>query len=299
MKRKKSRIPKPWELDAVQAREKDRVQAQVAEAPPKPQRKDAVPDVQMRPGWEKSGRHGRLSPKMRRVGIPEGLAVRQPLDARKINGMHTGETVFVLGSGKSLLALDEYPELLDRPCIGVNLIYLRYLPRYLLFLDRIFWDKDEAVLRELDTHIFCPKKFNTPFNSFYQLVGNTKGLMVSEDYEHGLVGSVNSIISALNLAYVMGASTIAMLGVELDNTEHFFDSSPECWETNAVLKKKKPYWRNKKDFPGSGLVASNLTVLGRWYNARGVQTILLNDSTVINPDIWKRRELKEFLQADG
>jgi hypothetical protein len=162
----------------------------------------------------------------RRIESPEGLTSAGPqvLTPREIEGRHKGELVFVLGNGPSLsLARDWKQELEARTAIGVNRSFLLLRTAYLLFLDGPFWVSDSEQILSCGSIVFCPRRLHLPyFTAFGRHHARDREDVLSESWTGGLYWSRSSGVAAVNLAYLFGAAEIALLGIDLQDSSHFY-----------------------------------------------------------------------------
>ena len=159
-------------------------------------------------------------------GKPTG-AMRK-LSSRKINNAHKGRLIFIYGNGMSLWCAPYYRwELANYVSIGIYVSYWMLPSTYLLWADvgRLQIPSHEELIN-LDCPVFCSKCESVPFyNHFTQLEDRTSGHL-SKNYAKGLYNAGNSTFLAINLAYIMGAAEIALIGVDYDSTRHFYTDVP-------------------------------------------------------------------------
>jgi len=159
-------------------------------------------------------RHGRLP----------GQRQLPALAANDIEGRHKGELVFVLGNGPSLsLAKEWKTELESLTAIGVNRSFQLLRTAYILFLDHVVWVNHSAEILAGGSRIFCPTRLQLPcFTHFGRYRARSTEDVLSERWCDGLYWSRTSTAAAINLAFLFGASEIALLGVDLRDDSHFY-----------------------------------------------------------------------------
>jgi len=142
----------------------------------------------------------------------------------EIEGRHSGELVFVLGNGPSLaLAKPHISSLARFATVGVNRSFLMLETTYLLFLDAVMWVRESRELMESRSLVLCPKRLRLPcFTQFGRYFKHVSESVLSERWEDGLYWSRSSGVAAVNLAYLFGASEIALLGIDLNDNSHFY-----------------------------------------------------------------------------
>jgi hypothetical protein len=164
-----------------------------------------------------------------RVETLAGSAPERPpaLAPDEIEGRHKGELVFVLGNGPSLsLAQEHAAKLPGFTTVGVNRSFALLRTTYLLFLDVSFWAVHAEEVLACDSVVFCPKRLHLPyFTQFSRHHARDKKDVLSESWRDGLYWSRSSGVAAINLAYLFGASEIALLGVDLRDRSHFYSDS--------------------------------------------------------------------------
>lgn len=178
------------------------------------------------------------------VSSPEKLA--------RINGMLKGQRVFVLGSGPSLRGFD-LSKLDGENTIAVNHTLEHYRkakfhlfgdPSVLGYVAEIYKKYSGMVFASWHANLGDWEKTNDKVVVFAKnAVGPTVRI------EDGLYSDFNSGMEAVNLALVMGASEIYLLGIDFcaNNGEYYFYGRPK-WFTNTVdqvdslLKRRVQFW---------------------------------------------------------
>jgi hypothetical protein len=142
-----------------------------------------------------------------------------------IENIHRAELIFVLGNGPSVSEMTRFKEELSTfTTVGVNRIPLLFEPTYLLFLDVRVWLTDRELIERSKSIKFCSDRIPVPFfNRFARYRSKTRDDVLSDSYSKGLFWSRSSVVPAVNLAYLFGASAIALIGVDLNDASHFYD----------------------------------------------------------------------------
>lgn len=261
-----------------------------------------------RPRWSYDPKTGRELPTIRAQSNPE-KPFYAPLKAEDIKNRHQGEIVFILGSGTSLLECEQYLEVLrQHVTIGVNLSYLFMESNYLVFLDKYPWQYDKKRLLKLKSHIFAGERAKaTGVNTFKEYNPNHEpSAILREDYAQGLTSGFSSIYPAINIAYLFGASEIALLGVDLASARHFYTDNAK-YSNNPVIKARKHFWRDRKTYPGAPLVIKFLIFISQYLKKRGIRLWNCNPNSaaqgwdiVALSELLQRHEKKEAIAAaDG
>ena len=161
-----------------------------------------------------------------RLEQPDGKAPSRPSlrPSGDVEDRHEGELVFVLGNGPSLLLIRGHESSLENfTTIGVNRSFLMLRTSYLLFLDGSFWAMKSKEILRCGIPVFCPKRLRLgSFRQFGRYRSRDRHDVLSERWEDGLYWSRSSAVPAVNLAYLFGASQIALLGVDLNDNSHFY-----------------------------------------------------------------------------
>lgn len=130
-----------------------------------------------------------------------------------------GEPAFLLGNGPSLTDND-LSRLDSFFTIGINRVFLTYIPTILLWQDIQIWDErcDELVNMDEKTMLYGEKKAyrNVPHNSkIYNWELRRKSILSDFDYNtNTLTGHSSSGLLAFRLAYAIGCDPIIMLGMD-------------------------------------------------------------------------------------
>ena len=187
-------------------------------------------------------------------------------------GRHKGEDVFVYGNGPSLRLAEQHREQLGQRewmgtslSIGINYSYQLLLSPYYLFSERDFWRFGSGIPR--DNPVFCPMEFTRPeeevkipenFVPCKQYVPSNGEPPLSLDCERGLrydrvqeIHAKNSAVMAVNLASMLGAGRVLLLGIDMKNGAHFYSdegiegSYPKAEKTLQALEEIAAYLESK------------------------------------------------------
>lgn len=196
---------------------------------------------------------GRIANKRKvAVSVSNTFPVSNPQKLAQVNGMLEGKRVFVLGSGPSLKGFDL--SLLDNEeTIAVNHTLEHYPnakhhlfgdPRVLGYVAEIYKKYRGNIFSSHHANLGDWEKTNDRVIVFAK---NAQG--PTNQIEDGLFSEFNSGMEAVNLALVMGAAQIYLLGIDFcaHNGEYYFYGRPK-WFTNTIeqvdslLEKRTPYW---------------------------------------------------------
>jgi len=183
----------------------------------------------------------------------------QKLPVNKINGRHRGKLIFIYGNGPSLQLAQRYHEELSHfPSIGIYVSYWLVHSSHILFAD--VWKMNAMVHSELlaqNSYVFCGR--NPPDIPLYNTFARYRGRsFFSSDWSDGLCKAGNSLLPALNLAYIMGASEIALLGIDLHTPRHFYTNKEEYSTRPFFLQMGRRFWsahKRKKSYPNANRIA--------------------------------------------
>lgn len=142
---------------------------------------------------------------------------------------HDGETIIVLGNGPSLKAFD-FGRLDGFTTIGVNRIPEIFDPNYLVFLDSETWQHNkQLIIDSKATGKYCPDTIETggTCKQFKRYWPQILDPIIADDWDKGLFFGYTSIMPAINLAYLMKASKVVLLGVDMHDDSHYYDESPK------------------------------------------------------------------------
>jgi len=284
-------VPKPWEDPAKPVA----LQNNLSDAPqPSAGRRHVItiPAAQRRKpglGWIPVPHESIAAP-----GVPTKAMTR--LAPSEIENRHRGETVFVLGNGPSVLEAEKLP-IWHRPCISIYVSYWLGHCKYIIFPDMM--KNDAEVYEELlaqDSHIFVCKYPGLPrwFNKYGQYENNSGQL---SDKWPVLYNGGNSSFHAINLAYIMGARRIAVLGIDMTDGRHFYDELKEFHDRPfyrfAAPKNAKRNPGNRS-YKGSSKAIRNLKKVEKFLENREVE--LINCSPYSKHLFGKYRPLEKVLK---
>jgi len=220
-------------------------------------------------------------------------------------------TVYVIGSGKSAIELDRYRNAIT-DSVGCNYSYRLIVSQAHVFTDWMMWVGKHEDLTSMDTEMYCIRTFNT------EIANRTPGPKVPDRFHRfqcyfweGLSNSDDrlttgwtSLIPAINLAYLKKPDVIALIGVELDNTEHFWNC-PEWPEVNRRQMKlhdwKGPIFEYENPpesgFPHQADVLKQMHAIGDWLRRAGIRPV--NCSAGGSVTGWDRVSLEEMTCSDS
>jgi hypothetical protein len=184
-----------------------------------------------------------------------------------IQPLWKGETVYLLGGGTSLSSFN-WDGLLGKRTIAINKSLFTY-PN----ADALYWtDSRFYVWYKRDVNKFTGLKYTIRPRRDYEgnvivvRKGNTQGLEESRDR---LAHGNNSGYAAINLAYLLGAKRIILLGYDMKNDGkrgHFHDGYPVPSTGDKVYK--------TQFIPSFGSIAAALKVKGvEVYNASPITAL--------------------------
>lgn len=171
----------------------------------------------------------------------------------RINGMLKGKRVFVIGSGPSLKGFD-LSRLDNEETIAVNHTLEHYAKaKHFLFGDpRVYGYVRHILDGGYKGNVFGSYHadlgpYESENDNVYVFAKNWS--RVTDQIEDGLYSDFNSGMEAVNLALIMGASEIYLLGIDFcaDGEDYYFYGRPK-WFTQKVdavdslLGKRVQYW---------------------------------------------------------
>jgi len=189
------------------------------------------------------------------------MSVKNPNNPTQIYGRHKDETIIVLGNSASLngMDLDEFDCFTT---LGVNRILRMYEPTYVMVVDHSVIRAEAKRLSKFEGDVLIfPGSMSSAMKSLYKGPWISTGLMTSNADPCAKKGPLqipqrgNSAYEAAQIAMRMGASRIALAGVDLywppGKDTHFFGSGKKegcslCMEENLIsdfanLKKSYGY----------------------------------------------------------
>jgi len=149
-----------------------------------------------------------------------------------VYGKHVGETILVIGNSDSLTGMD-----LDQfdffTTIGLNRILRIYEPIYTMMVDQsVVRDEYERMPDAQTTFLIYPGAMSSKIRALYNGPWVSTGTMTSQCDPTAKTGPIhickvgNSAYEAVQIAYRMGASRIALAGVDMywppGKDSHFF-----------------------------------------------------------------------------
>lgn len=158
-----------------------------------------------------------------------------------INNIHKGETIFVLGCGRNLCS--GLTLLKNRITIGMNKILNAYDPHYLLWLDphAVTEPREYKEMLNLSHALrICSIRASEGIDDVktFQEYIPRDGNFFSPDLESGLVHGHSTVFAAINLAIIMDAAKIVLLGVDLNDGGHFYpeDNPPDKFPCAIAIR---------------------------------------------------------------
>lgn len=152
-------------------------------------------------------------------------------EAKWFDKAHRNKRGFVLGGGPSILQLKEegfdFSLLKDEITIGTNVAYNLFVPNYLIWMDKYFWDNFGRKTRTIDCVKFCPdhimKSCKIEDEDIYAIrrwsgQGSDNGAL-TESFSDPMSFWNNSGVAALRIAYMLGLRPIYLVGVDLTKTD--------------------------------------------------------------------------------
>ncbi len=175
-----------------------------------------------------------------------------PQKLARINGMLKGKRVFVVASGPSLIGFD-FKRLSNEETIAVNHT-LEHFPaaRHHLFGDPRVLNYVRTIYKDYAGNIFASHHANLGSwerNDERVYVFAKRSNSVGEKLEDGLYSDFNSGMEAVNLALVMGAEKIYLLGMDFcaHDGKYYFYGKPawmkaQVTQCDSLLEKRNIHW---------------------------------------------------------
>lgn len=194
--------------------------------------------------------------------------------------IHRGQTIIVCGCGVSLKTLTEPDKYIT---IGVNDVGRLFDPTYLVVLNgkhQFKNDRFRYVESSKASAIFSQLKLQINHHNIVQFrLGMKGGTKITDD--NAMPYTKNSPYVAVCLAEYMGASRIALLGVDFTE-DHFFASTGKHVLASQLDKIDKEYSILSTALAGRGVELVNLSSRSRLTSLRKVSLDELFDSEHIN-----------------
>lgn len=155
-------------------------------------------------------------------------ALKVPVEKnRKIQNMLLGKRCFIVGRGPSLTGFDFY-KLKDEFTIAINGAFTAFNSSAVIFLDRLFVSKFKEQLAKYDGYIFGATRTDYHMMDLRDNVYHfqTHSANPQQSLDTGLYCGALSGIASINLAMVMGADKIYLLGFDMGEKTRgdYFDS---------------------------------------------------------------------------
>ena len=210
-------------------------------------------------------------------------------DSKEIKNKHKGEDIFVLGNGPSVKDVLEYGDYFKKAnCISIYVAYWLLHCNYVLFSDIVKLGAEVyEELLSLDSYVFAKdysmkkyKDFPRYFNKIRSTSVSGTGILANEIDEH-LYNGGGSVFLAINLAYILGAKNIIMLGIDMDSGEHFYDNMKQFHNRSFYKFVKSARSPNIKRYKGDKRVIKNMKKVERFLNSKGVNLINCSKRSVV------------------
>ena len=181
-----------------------------------------------------------------------------------VYGRHEGETIIVIGNSSSLLEndMDEFD---GYTTIGVNRILQTYEPTYLFVVDRSVMESEHARMMESPSiKLIYPGAMSSRYRKLYTKAWTSLPHMDQRSATTAKTGNIhipdggNSGYEAIQMAYRMGASRIALAGIDMywppRKHSHFFgDGHAAGCRMPLVEKKIEAFKSLKQDYIDVGV----------------------------------------------
>ncbi len=182
----------------------------------------------------------------------------KPQKLSKINDMYKGKRIFVIGSGPSVKGID-LNRLDGEITIAVNHTIEHYKkakvslfgdPRVYGYVSEIYKNYKGLIFASHHTNIGSLEQAN---DNVFIFAKNAE--KVTTNILNGLYSDFNSGMEAVNLALVMGAAEVYLLGIDFcaNNNEYYFYGRPS-WFKNSIkqvdtlLDSRVKFWDNFEPF---------------------------------------------------
>lgn len=183
------------------------------------------------------------------------------------NPMWKGETVFVIGGGPSILNFD-INRLRKRNCIAVNNSHeIAPWSRFLFFHDKRWLEWHLEAVRKFKGE--CVTSHTRPMPIAIRRMRKDRKIAINCT-DHTCVAGVDSGTMAVNLAFHLGAKTIALVGFDMG----FTDVGRVTLDKKEIRNLQIPLKRHGYECPESR--AMDKTVLKHWHQEHPIPPRLSN-----------------------
>jgi len=164
---------------------------------------------------------------------------RKPMNYSAVKPIFNGETVYIVGGGPSLNNFD-WNKLKNRNTIVINKAFYN-LPtsQVMYWTDSRFYTWYKTDIDKFKGLKYTIRRSNYDENVMLLKKGPKHGLSILKDT---LAHGNNSGYAAINLAYLLGAKKIILLGFDMGNNtngkSHFHDGYPTKATSNEVYQKQ-------------------------------------------------------------
>lgn len=169
-------------------------------------------------------------------------------ELKNMEGLHRGDTVFVIGNGISLKNLDknDKKKIECFPSIGTNLSFMSVSSPYYItgHICHLIFSIDFEKNKSLKFMQGKLKGYAGDFIKIYVKETEHTKFIDRVDKDISMIGAENILFSSLNLAYIMKPSRIIFLGIDMISHEHFYDSDPFRETLLEMIKKTKEKYKN-------------------------------------------------------
>jgi hypothetical protein len=170
------------------------------------------------------------------VSKPQQAKHQKPVTVLK-DGAWKGRRCFVVGGGASLKDFD-FDLLEDELWIGINAVWLSKVPDISYTHDKrvidLFHKDNSEAWKKLPCRIHKHEKQIENSKKKYGNVHTFKGAKGwSKSFEDGLFNGNNSGVTALNIADILGADPIYLIGFDMKkagDANHFHNYYPKAWK---------------------------------------------------------------------
>jgi hypothetical protein len=143
-----------------------------------------------------------------------------------------GQDVFVIGGGPSLTGLDLDEYLMDKNVLGINDGYLLKSCDVCYFGDTVWWKHHNEGIKEFDGPIYTTSGVVDPTLNHLDTLG-----VGFSDEPNRLAWNSNSGMAGINLAALLGAKSIFLLGFDMN----FGEDGESNWHKNIRTVSRNSY----------------------------------------------------------